>query len=263
MLDRDSPIPLYSQLAADIQARIDRGEFNQTGRIPTEQQLTDEYAVSRITVRQAIANLVESNVVIRKQGKGTFFTRSRIEQNLESLHSLGEVFSQTGIASDIKILDIQADFKAPDSIRRKLQLTDDDQIALIKRQHLVEGVPVVCAYIYLSGIFCDHVLGEDLQKHSIYDLLEKKSNIEIAVARQEITALAADAEMTRVLHVPQGGPLLCMENITFTDEGTPIDNTFFYCHPDRYIFVATVRRTKTQTALAALDPETGQVLKPV
>ena len=261
MLDRDSPVPLYSQLADDLKTRIDQGEFNQTGRLPTEQQLVDEYAVSRITVRQAIASLVESQIVVRKQGKVTFFTKSRIEQKLESLYSLGEIFSQTGVASEIKILDIQPNFKAPDNVRRKLRLEDGEQIALIKRQHLVDGTPVVCAFIYLSGAFCEHVLGEDLQKYSIYDLLEKKGNVEIAVARQEITALAADTEMACLLPVRPGGPLLCMENVTYTDEGRPIDNTFFYCCPDRYMFVATVRRTKTQTALTALDPEPGQLFR--
>lgn len=253
-LDRDSPVPLYIQLAADLHKRIDNGEFSQSGRLPAGAQLADEYQVSTITVRQAIGEMVDRDVVVRKQGKGTFFKAPQIEQNLERLYSLGEILSERNLEAEVRILDFRT-VRPSHDVRRRLHVNSNETVLFIKRLHLVDDIPVVCADLYVAPAMQEFIEREELYGRSIYQLLEEKGNVNIAVARQEITALAADASQSEILDVPIGAPLLCMENVTYTDAGIPIDNTFFFCRPDRYRFVATVKRTRTELSLTRVEKQ--------
>ncbi|MCO4833440.1 MAG: GntR family transcriptional regulator, partial [Acidimicrobiaceae bacterium] len=86
-LDRNSPLPLWAQLEADLQRRLDSGEFND-GPFPTDLALTNDYDVSRHTVREAIRHLNKTGVLKRERGRGTVVNRSEFEQSLGTLYSL-------------------------------------------------------------------------------------------------------------------------------------------------------------------------------
>ena len=84
--DRNSPLPLWAQVLADLRARLARGEF--TGRFPGDEELRDTYGVSRHTVREAVRRLQAEGVIERGRGRGTFVTGTVIEQPLGALYSL-------------------------------------------------------------------------------------------------------------------------------------------------------------------------------
>ena len=72
IIDYNSVIPLYEQVANALRADIQGGAFDATKRLPTEEELAEKYGISRITVRRAVGDLVEEGLVEKKQGKGTF-----------------------------------------------------------------------------------------------------------------------------------------------------------------------------------------------
>lgn len=88
MLIQDNIIPLYQQLADIIRNSITSGELKYGDKIPTEVELSEKYNVSRITVRAAINELVESGFLIKKQGKGTFVSKPKVQRKIEYLSSL-------------------------------------------------------------------------------------------------------------------------------------------------------------------------------
>ena len=88
LLSRSSPEALYRQLAWHLEAEILSGRLKPGDRIDSESQLSDRFAISRITVRQAIEELVRKQIVVRKQGKGTFVTQPTVKHDLRRLHGL-------------------------------------------------------------------------------------------------------------------------------------------------------------------------------
>src|SRR5665647_3212360 len=90
------PTTLYFQLKEQLMSRIAMKEWNPGDKIPNEHALCHEYGVSRITVRQALTDLEREGYIIRKQGKGTFVTFPRIEQNLTSFYSFSDEFKKRG-----------------------------------------------------------------------------------------------------------------------------------------------------------------------
>src|SRR5687767_5549191 len=99
-LSRSSPEPLYRQLASQLEAAIASGRLKPGDRLESESLLSDRFAVSRITVRQAIEELARKQIVVRKQGKGTFVTQPAVKHDLRRLHGLlGSLFSQSEAAS--------------------------------------------------------------------------------------------------------------------------------------------------------------------
>jgi GntR family transcriptional regulator len=165
------------------------------------------------------------------------------------------VFKQQGIEPNVHLLRVDMQHHPPERVRTNLGLSPTDSVVLIKRQHFAEAIPVVCACVYVAGRYRKYLDGGDFRRHSVYELLEQSGTVKIAVARQEISAIAADKELARILDVRPGSPLLLMENVTLTDQDIPIDNTFFYCRPDRFKFMTTVRRTQTHAALSAIPSD--------
>ena len=169
-LQSESASPLYHQLMQRIRVDIEKGKYPVGSKIPPEHELEQTYQLSRVTVRRALAELTEIGLLERKQGKGTFVSVPRIQQNLKSLHSFHDACKQNGRAPStdvIHIIETTAD--AQDA--QDLNLKPGSRVVETLRLRRADGEPVVLERNRFSMAFA-YLEDEDL-KGSLYAVLRE------------------------------------------------------------------------------------------
>lgn len=235
MLDKDSPLPLYHQLKKVIEERIDSQQWLPGMRLPSERELCDQFQVSRITVRQAITELVNAGRLNRHQGIGTFVASPRIEQNLTHLVGFTQDMQARGKRPGSRIIEQRA-LPAPPHIARALQIQSGDSMVMLKRLRLTDGEPMAIEIAYLPGANCDGLLEEDMRDRSLYKLLMTKYHVFPSRAEQQLQAIACPAPEAQLLGIAKGSPVLHIYRLTFSPEGRPVEYTESYYRGDRYVF---------------------------
>ena len=235
MLDKDSPLPLYHQLKKVIEEHIDSQEWLPGMRLPSERELCDQFQVSRITVRQAITELVNAGRLNRHQGIGTFVASPRIEQNLTHLVGFTQDMQARGKRPGSRIIEQKA-LPAPPHIARALQIQSGDSMVMLKRLRLTDGEPMAIEIAYLPGSICDGLAEEDMHDRSLYKLLMTKYHVFPSRAEQQLQAIACPAPEAQLLGIAKGSPVLHIYRLSFSPEGRPVEYTESYYRGDRYVF---------------------------
>jgi GntR family transcriptional regulator len=234
-LDKSSPIPLYHQLQASVEARIGSGEWPPGRQLPSERELCEEYGVSRITVRQALAALANAGRVARQQGIGTFVAPLRIEQHLNRLTGFTDEMQERGHKPGSRLLRFER-IRASFAVAQSLRCQMGDSVIMLQRLRLSDGEPVALETAYLREDVFPGLLDEDLEQHSLYRLLGDKYAIVPTRAEQQIEATACPAAEARLFGVPKGMPMLAMIRVTFSQDDRPFEHTESYYRGDRYVF---------------------------
>jgi GntR family transcriptional regulator len=225
-LQNDSVIPLYHQLKERLKDSIDSGLWKQGDQIPSENQLMNEYSVSRNTAKKAIEELVQEGLLYRIQGKGTFVAKPKLQQSLMGLYSFSKVFKEKGLEAKDIILNIR-EVKPSPEITKELQLTDNENVIELKRLRCVGDDP----YIIESSFFPKRVISDiNLLKQvgeiSLYDLLEQKFNIVVKRAIEAFEPVLIRPEETEYLQTEAGKPALLLERTAYDKDGKPVE----FCH---------------------------------
>lgn len=167
-LDRTSPMPLWAQLEAELRRRIDDGEWDE-GFFPTDQELTEQYDVSRHTAREAVGRLCRLGLLERERGRGTVVNRSRIEQSLGTLYSLFQSVESAGVEQTSEVLEL-AVVRDPVAAGQ-LALADDTDLVLLARLRLAGGEPLAVDRAWLPASIAEPLLSVDWTRTALYDEL--------------------------------------------------------------------------------------------
>lgn len=168
-LSMDSDIPLYTQLVGIIKQNISSGELNVGDLLPSEAELCRTMGISRNTVRQAIGELEEEGLVVRKRGKGTFVADPNARGKCvrysftTEISSMGKVPSSTMVDFGIIV--------PPPEISRKMQLQEGVTVYCFTRVRNVDGEPLILETSYYPQYLYPNLTRELVQTHSIYSLL--------------------------------------------------------------------------------------------
>ncbi|ADG77437.1 Transcriptional regulator, GntR family OS=Tsukamurella paurometabola (strain ATCC 8368 / DSM/ CCUG 35730 / CIP 100753 / JCM 10117 / KCTC 9821 / NBRC 16120/ NCIMB 702349 / NCTC 13040) OX=521096 GN=Tpau_0801 PE=4 SV=1 [Tsukamurella paurometabola] len=231
----DGPVPKHEQLRSLLEKRC-AAELAPGSALPSERHLCDEYGVSRITVREALRQLVADGTLVRIRGKGTFVAdhpaRSRL--HLASFHEdmrrLGRVPSTTVLLTELRV--------PPPSTISALGLRAADRAFHIKRLRLADGVPISVDDAWYPEYVAPGLAEHELTQ-SIYQLLRAEYERAIDHAEQSIGATAADGELASLLEVPAGAPLLAFDRVAFS--GTVrVEHCYSWYRSDRYQVQMTV-----------------------
>lgn len=222
-LDRTSPLPLYHQLKQTLLARLEAGEFEPGVPLPTESDLIDQYAVSRITVRRAMSELEQSGQIYRVSGKGTFVKEAPVfSPELTQLTSFSEdIQGQTQeISTDLLTLRQEA---ASDEVAGHLELARGTKVLFIERLRLSDQSPIALNLSYLRLPAFLSITAEELKKTgSLWALLEEKG-IVLNNARRTIQAVPASETYAQKLQVAVGEPLLVIEGVVRNHLQVPVE----------------------------------------
>ncbi len=234
-LDRSTPVPLYHQLAQAIEAAIVRGDLTPGDRLENELDMASRLKLSRPTIRQAIQELVDKGVVVRKRGVGTQVVQNPVHRSVE-LTSLYDDLSSAGMHPSTQLLEYRIGIP-DDELRVELALPVGAEAVTVKRLRLAGGEPLALMINHLPAEICPPA-GE-LENGGLYKGLRGRG-VHIRLARQRIGAKAADADEASLLGEEVGAPLLTMQRTAFDDAGRVVEVGQHAYRADRYFFETTV-----------------------
>jgi GntR family transcriptional regulator len=208
--------------------------------LPTERELCQTYGVSRSTVRQALAQLEVEQRIFRRQGKGTFVSRAKIEQRLE-LMSHTEGMRARGISPSSKLIDVRR-IHADQEVSTHLGLSPKSEVLRIERLRLADGDPIAIEVVFLSADRFDGITAALSDHASLYQLLSSNYGIELASAEETIEAVIAEGRDAGLLKCPPGMPLLMLSRRTLDTNGRPIGFVRSLYRGDRYRFQTGLQR---------------------
>lgn len=234
-LNRQDAKPLYHQIGDALQFAIDNGELLPGDRLPSENEISSQYNVSRNTARLAINMLIMRGLAYRVKGKGTFVTQSRMRYGLMQLTSFTEEMRRRGMTASSKVLSLVCEIP-PQRIAQRLQLDAQTQAYKIERLRLTNGEPMAFHISYVPCDLCPGLEKEDLSSASLYDLLELKHGLRIAYADQVLKPAIAFQYEADLLTVYPGSPLLVVESVAYLDRGIPVEYARLIYRGDRYEF---------------------------
>lgn len=228
-----APVPLYNQLKELLRAQILDGTYPPESRMPSESELGDQFHVSRITVRQALGDLQKEGLIFKIHGKGTYVAKPKAFQNVSKLQGLSESLSQLGYEVINQLISVKF-IKADVRIAERLQLSEGNKIAEIKRVRLINRAPVSLEISYLPQDIGEKLQKADLITRDIFLILENDLQLSLGHADLAIDAVLADNELTKALNVEEGSPIMRIERLTHTTDGKPIDFEFLYYRGDAF-----------------------------
>src|SRR5688572_7494126 len=152
-LDKKNPIPLYYQLAEQIREQIKAGALKPGAQLPSERELSEQVAISRMTVRQAIAYLVQQGVLTVRQGVGTFVAEPKLVHDTLHLLSFTEEMMRGDGSVSSQVLE-QLLVKCPAGVAAELDLVPEAPAIKIVRLRLSKGIPLLLETIFVPAGFC-------------------------------------------------------------------------------------------------------------
>ncbi len=233
-------IPLYMQIKELLIAKISKGEWSPGDIIPSEIQLAQELGVSQGTVRKAITELVDNNVLKRKQGRGTFVA------NHDSQRALFHFFNITDeeghkVLPDTKTLTCHRK-RASRIELSKLQLPDSSQVICIERLRKFEDQPILFEKITLPSELFGGLskMGVSNLPNMLYELYEKQFGITIHSAEEKLRAVDASDQEASLLNLPAGTSLLEIERVAMTLDRAPVELRISRCSTKKHHYQNTI-----------------------
>jgi len=215
--------PLYQQIQSLLTRCLQSGEWRPGEVIPSEQDLAARYKVSQGTVRKAIDALADDNLLVRRQGKGTFVaTHAEEHIQFRFLRLMPDDGQAEGM--ERRFIDCRR-LRAPAEIARALTLKAGDAVVQVRRVLSFRGKPVVLDDIWLPGQQFKGLTAQRLGEYRgpMYALFETEFGVRMIRAEEKLRAVAAEAEVASLLALPAGSPLLSVERLSFTYGDKPVE----------------------------------------
>jgi GntR family transcriptional regulator len=215
--------PLYQQIKALMTRELQAGAWKPGEAIPSELELAARFKVSQGTVRKAIDELAADNLLVRRQGRGTFVATHAEQTTQFRFLRLAPDDGAPG-GTQRRFIDCKR-LRAPADVGRALGLRSGDAAIEIRRVLSLKGAPVVFDDIWLPAVLFKGLTGERLSAYRgpMYSLFESDFGVRMIRAEEKIRAVAADAEAAEVLGLAAGAPLLSVERLSYTYGDKPVE----------------------------------------
>ncbi|HVA91240.1 MAG TPA: GntR family transcriptional regulator [Chloroflexota bacterium] len=236
--------PKYMRLASLIRAKIERGEWPLGMLAPSERELCGTYELSRMTVRQALSELVREGLLVSMHGKGTFVARPPLRQSLSQLTGFSEDMRDRGMIATTRLLKVEKQMASPE-MALALALPEGAPVLNLQRLRLANGHPLTIETSTLRGDISAPLLDEDLERQSLYRLLEERCGVRLTRAGQQLEASVADATEAALLNIAQGAAILHIKRTTYAlweRQEVPVEFVCSTYRGDRYRFFVELRR---------------------
>ncbi len=206
--------PRYQAIADDLRERISAGGYTSGRLLPSESTLSEEFSVSRVTVRRALDQLRRSGLIDARQGLGWYVNTEPLRQPLTRLGTVEEQLVASGAVAERRILD----FAFVDAPARIGEILGESRVLEVRRLNLADGAPFARVTVWCPEALGSELSRRDVEARPFYELL----GIRLAGAEQTIGAAAASAEDGALLEVPAGSPVLVCERVTHAADGVAV-----------------------------------------
>lgn len=232
--------PLYKQIKRLLLEDLERGAWKPGELIPSEFDLAGRFQVSQGTVRKAIDELAAENLLVRRQGKGTFVASHHEPRAqfrfLRIVPDEGEP-----VASHSRFLECRRQ-RANADVARRLELKSGDTVVFVRRLLSFSAAPIIVDDIWLPGALFKGLTAERLAQYHgpLYGLFESEFGARMIRAEERLRACAAEPEIAGLLGVPSGAPVLVVERVSFTYGERPVELRRGHCLTEHHHYRNTL-----------------------
>lgn len=237
-ISKDARIPIYQQLESQLESLIVNGTWRLRDPLPSETLLAQTLGISVMTVRQAMAQLVNKGLIYREKGRGTFITPQPLEHQLQRMVGFSEDMRARSLKPTSQILAFEI-IRAPDRIAQALNREPGASILHVKRLRLAENHPVALHDAYVSRTDIERQHLEEVG--SLYAVLEEKGSA-LVEAEETLEAVVADSETAYLLTIQRGEPLLMVTRLSRDSFHQPIELVTALYRADFYRYTVRLQR---------------------
>ncbi|MGE8204552.1 GntR family transcriptional regulator [Heyndrickxia sp. NPDC080065] len=221
MINKESPIPMYYQIQEHIRENIKQKKWLMGEAIPSERILTEQFGVSRMTIRQAVQGLVDEGILMRKRGSGTYVSNEKVQQPLKEITSFTKLMEQRGMkaSSNITVFSI----RKPNEVEaEQLEINMSEDVYHIERIRLGDQIPIAIETSIVPCKLAEGLTNEDIQ-NSLYEFIEVKKGQALGEAKQSIEAIGASKRVAELLDLDIDSPILQIERVAILKTGSPFE----------------------------------------
>lgn len=233
-LNLESPYPLYVQLEKILRRNIEKGIWKEDARIPSENELSREYEISRMTVRQVLTKLNQEGLIYRVPGKGTFVSSNKIVSKPLSHMGIREQLEKMGYENETKLIGsdvVECDIK----LARKLKVDIGTLVYKLARVRSVNSDPFSIHFSYIPKHWCEDIFerGYDFEHAQLCDILKEGYGIEQDKMVETLEIVNARPDEAAMLDIEEAYPLIHLENTLYSAEGEVIEYSSVLFRGDR------------------------------
>ena len=243
-LTREFGLPLYQQIHHLLRHRIANGEYAPGAKIPSESELCRELAVSRVTVREAMRELVTADVLVKVHGKGTFVAADT-PRRIQTVKYAGflEDLQERVLKLTVTDVEMQQVAAAPD-IAALLGLEAGTELTRIRRLRHIDKEPFSFTVNYLAADIGTRIRARDLYSVPLLKILQTELRIPIVRAQETIDAVPADPDVAQRLGITVLHPVMHMRRVMFTTANRPFEVVETFYRADKYHYSVNLVRVK-------------------
>ncbi|QCZ52574.1 HTH-type transcriptional repressor yvoA [Levilactobacillus brevis] len=213
--------PIYIQIHNDIKRAIEAGKWAVGDRIPSERELSRNFDVSRMTLRQAIQTLVDEGILERQVGSGTYVANQKVQEKMSGVTSFTDLMLTQGKQPTSKTISYHV-MNPSLSETEKLKLNEDDQVLRMERIRYGDDVPICFEVATVPEKLVDGLSKKEVTS-SLYRALEDKKQLSPGKAQQTVSAMSASERIAEYLSIKRGDAILRLRQVTYLQDGTPFE----------------------------------------
>jgi GntR family transcriptional regulator len=235
-----SRVPRYHQIAHSLRERILGGGLTPGHRLDNQRRLARQFGVTLMTLRQALDVLERDGLVVRRHGLGTFIASRSVDYDILQLQTFAGDLSAQG--EDVGTRFLRSSFVAADRrAARELGCRPGQRVFLLERLRLIGGRPMSFQASYLTAALGEELAKADLQVTPLRQALSFKLGIEIAMARETVSAVPLERRAARELGCRSGIPSFRSDRLSLAADGTPIVYDRVFIPGDRFRITRALR----------------------
>lgn len=238
---KSSEPPKYLRIRDWLMDRILSSSLAPGDKLPSESDLTRQFDVSRVTVRQALEALRDDGIIESRHGRGWFLRRLCAVQNLGRLQGFGEMLAPMGVEARSEVLDL-AEVPAPEPVAAAFDLPKGSAVMQIARLRIASGRVMSYDLSYFTRDVGSRLQEHDLARKDIFALLERALDIQLGFADVTIEIGPAEDMPARRLGIASGTPIFKLTRLTHDLRGFPVDFEYIYGLPETHQFKVRVPR---------------------
>lgn len=232
-LKRNGNLPLHVQIHERLRQSISSQKLEAGAAIPSERELAETFAVSRMTVRQALRSLRQEGLIYQERGVGTFVARRKLDVHTRNLGGFTEEMRRRGLEPRSKVIRLERE-AAPAPVAESLGIEDNAEVFRLERLRLVDSVPMAHEIAFLPVKLCSDLDDFDFETVSLYEVLAQHFSLEIDHAEEVLEADCASNQVAQLLAVKANAPLLVVNRVVFTAVNQAIEAVRTIYRADRY-----------------------------
>lgn len=233
---------IATQVREDLGRAIDRGIYAPGTRLPGERELAAQLHVSRSTLRTALLSLEHDGRIVRSAQRGWFIPSPTVGEPPSTLLSFTEMARQRGLAPTARVLDSRVR-SATFAEAGKLRISPGADVLHLERLRAMNGTPICVDRNVMPLEIASALVNEDLNDTSLYDSLQRLCDVTIHRSAYSVQAMAATPDISALLGIPAGAPVLVGEEVAYEPDGTPVLIGYNTYRGDAYRFEADLFRS--------------------